>query len=102
MSRCGRLPGRRVTGRSRPTVSPSRPLVLAALGALYLVWGSTYLVMRWALEGFPPLWMGAVRFSLAGGLMLCVLKARGAAWHHQQVKRVLGRQRQTASPSPAG
>jgi drug/metabolite transporter (DMT)-like permease len=60
--------------------TPPRPLVLAALGALYLVWGSTYLVMRWALEGFPPLWMGAVRFSLAGGLMFAFLKARGAAW----------------------
>ncbi len=79
MSRCGRLPGRRATGPST-AVTPSRPLVLASLGALYLVWGSTYLVMRWALEGFAPLWMGALRFSLAGGLMLLVLKARGAPW----------------------
>jgi drug/metabolite transporter (DMT)-like permease len=54
--------------------------VFAALAALYLVWGSTYLVMRWALEGFPPLWMGAVRFTFAGGLMFAFLKARGAPW----------------------
>ena len=58
----------------------SRPRVLAALASLYLVWGSTYLVMRWALEGFPPLWMGAVRFTLAGTLLFAFLRLRGAPW----------------------
>jgi drug/metabolite transporter (DMT)-like permease len=58
----------------------SRPRVVAALASLYVVWGSTYLVMRWALEGFPPLWMGAVRFTLAGTVLFTWLRLRGAGW----------------------
>jgi drug/metabolite transporter (DMT)-like permease len=41
----------------------------AALAAVYVVWGSTYLVMRIAVEHLPPMLMGAIRFSIAGGLL---------------------------------
>ncbi|MDO5090457.1 MAG: drug/metabolite exporter YedA [Cardiobacteriaceae bacterium] len=49
-----------------------------ALLTVYIVWGSTYLGIRFALEGgFPPFWLGAIRFFLAGSLMYAVLRARG-------------------------
>jgi drug/metabolite transporter (DMT)-like permease len=41
----------------------------AALAAVYVVWSSTYLVMRIAVEHLPPMLMGAIRFSIAGGLL---------------------------------
>jgi drug/metabolite transporter (DMT)-like permease len=60
--------------------APPRPgLVLLALLALYLIWGSTYLAIRIALGGFPPLLMAGSRFLLAGGALYLVLRARGAA-----------------------
>jgi drug/metabolite transporter (DMT)-like permease len=56
-----------------------RPWAIAlALGALYVVWGSTYLAIRFALEGYPPFLLGAIRMLLAGGLMYGVLRWRGA------------------------
>lgn len=48
-----------------------------ALLAVYLVWGSTYLAMKIGLEGFPPFLLAGIRFVLAGGGMLLVLRARG-------------------------
>lgn len=55
-----------------------RPWAIAlALGALYVVWGSTYLAIRIALEGYPPFLLGAIRMLLAGALMYAVLRWRG-------------------------
>jgi len=52
--------------------------VAAALAVLYLVWGSTYLGIRFALEGgWPPLLMAGSRFLVAGGLLFAVLRLRG-------------------------
>ena len=54
--------------------------VAIALAAVYLVWGSTYLAIRFALEGgFPPFLLGGIRFVIAGGLMYAVLRWRGMA-----------------------
>ncbi|HZW17839.1 MAG TPA: drug/metabolite exporter YedA [Luteimonas sp.] len=52
--------------------------IAAALAVLYLVWGSTYLGIRFALEGgWPPLLMAGSRFLVAGGLLFAVLRLRG-------------------------
>ena len=51
--------------------------ILLALAAVYFIWGSTYLAIRFALESLPPLLMASARFTLAGGIMLAVLIARG-------------------------
>jgi drug/metabolite transporter (DMT)-like permease len=48
-----------------------------ALAAVYLLWGSTYLAIRFALPGYPPFLLGAIRMFLAGALMYAVLRARG-------------------------
>jgi drug/metabolite transporter (DMT)-like permease len=52
--------------------------VLLALLIVYTVWGSTYIAIRFALVGVPPLTVGGIRFLIAGGLQLALFKALGA------------------------
>jgi len=47
--------------------------------ALYFIWGSTYLAIRFALPGFPPLLMSGLRFLCAGSLLYSILRLRGEA-----------------------
>jgi drug/metabolite transporter (DMT)-like permease len=54
-----------------------RLLLFAAFAAVYLVWGSTYLAIRVAVETLPAFLSAGVRFVVAGGLMFAVLRARG-------------------------
>lgn len=56
-----------------------RVLVPLALLAVYLVWGSTYLAIRIALESWPPFTMAAIRFLIAGGVLYAFLRWRGMA-----------------------
>ncbi len=58
--------------------SRDRWLVWAALFSLYIIWGSTYLGIRFAVETIPPMLMNAGRFTLAGLLLYGFLRARGA------------------------
>jgi drug/metabolite transporter (DMT)-like permease len=51
--------------------------VIAAFGAVYLLWGSTYLAIRFAIETLPPLLMAGVRFLLAGGVLYAFMRLRG-------------------------
>jgi len=60
-----------------PASSTSRLAVGLALFALYVIWGSTYLAMRVAMEGFGPFTMAAIRFLVAGVIMLVIARARG-------------------------
>lgn len=54
--------------------------VVIALGAIYIIWGSTYLAIRLALlGGFPPFTLGATRFIVAGAAMYIFLRLRGAS-----------------------
>ena len=48
-----------------------------ALFALYFIWGSTYLAIRFAVETLPPLLMAGIRFGLAGALLYGYLRWRG-------------------------
>ena len=52
-------------------------LIALALVALYFIWGSTFLAMRFAIESFPPFLMGAIRFLAAGVLLFGWLKIKG-------------------------
>ena len=57
------------------TLPPSRaaraaPLLIPALIACYLVWGSTYLAIRLALVSFPPFFQMGTRFLVAGALVM--------------------------------
>ena len=64
--------------------APARAAGLAVVVALaigYVVWGSTYLAIRFALEGgWPPLLaVSGARFLVAGGAMYAFLRWRGVA-----------------------
>ncbi len=67
-------------GSSPALGKPSRASVLLAFAAIYLIWGSTYLGIRIAVETMPPFLMAGMRFAIAGLLIFGFLKARGAAW----------------------
>jgi len=54
----------------RPHRTSSRVAIWAALGTVYVVWGSTYLAIAIAVQTLPPLLTGSVRF-LTAGLILC-------------------------------
>jgi drug/metabolite transporter (DMT)-like permease len=53
--------------------------LVAAFGAIYLIWGSTYLAIRIGLESMPPFLLVGSRFLLAGGLLYGWLRLRGVA-----------------------
>jgi drug/metabolite transporter (DMT)-like permease len=40
-----------------------------ALGTVYILWGSTYLGIKYAIDTIPPILMGSVRFIVAGGVL---------------------------------
>lgn len=48
-----------------------------SLFLVYTVWGSTYLAIRWGLEGFPPFLMNGVRLVVAGALLYPIARRRG-------------------------
>jgi drug/metabolite transporter (DMT)-like permease len=52
--------------------------LVAAFAAIYLIWGSTYLGIRFAVETIPPLLMMGARNFLAGTLLYAWMRARGA------------------------
>ena len=54
-----------------------RLLVVAALLALYFIWGSTFIGMKFAIESFPPFMMAGLRFSFAGVVLYAFLRWRG-------------------------
>jgi drug/metabolite transporter (DMT)-like permease len=57
---------------------PTRAQLLLAFAIVYVVWGSTYLAMRIAVQRIPPFLMGGVRFILAG-----LLLAGWVAWRER-------------------
>lgn len=59
----------------------AKPPVLSialALGAVYVVWGSTYLAIHFAIATIPPFTMAGVRFTVAGWLLYAFVRGRGA------------------------
>ncbi len=53
--------------------------IIVAFAALYLIWGSTYLGIRFAIETIPPFLMAGIRYFLAGVIMYAVARFRGGA-----------------------
>ena len=50
--------------------------MVVAFAAVYLIWGSTYLAIRFTVETIPPFSMGALRFLVAGGLVYAASRAK--------------------------
>jgi len=57
--------------------TPARWKVVLAFGAVYIIWGTTYLAIRFAIETIPPFLMGGVRFAVAGALLYVWTTLRG-------------------------
>jgi drug/metabolite transporter (DMT)-like permease len=55
----------------------SLPAIWSALIAVYLIWGSTYLAIRYAVETMPPFLMAAVRFIVSGGFLYALRRFNG-------------------------
>ena len=45
-------------------------LLIAAFAAIYIVWGSTYLSIKYAIETIPPFLMAGLRFASAGAIRI--------------------------------
>jgi len=56
-----------------------RVMIPLALFALYVIWGSTYLGIRFALESYPPFLLAGIRFLGAGVVLYGFLRLRGMA-----------------------
>lgn len=55
-----------------------RGRLIAAFGAIYFIWGSTYLAIAWAIQTIPPFLMAGSRFLLAGTALYLWARIRGA------------------------
>jgi drug/metabolite transporter (DMT)-like permease len=65
--------------------------VWAALGAIYLIWGGTYLGMEIAIETLPPFLMASLRFLIAGAILYAVFRPRERpTWRHWVSAAVVG------------
>lgn len=66
--------------RRTPALLP----LLAALFALYFIWGSTYFVIKIGVASWPPMMLAGLRFLLAGSVLMAFLLLRGErlpGWH---------------------
>ncbi|MQA57511.1 drug/metabolite exporter YedA [Pseudomonas piscis] len=67
--------------------------LIAAFFALYVIWGSTYLVIRIGVQYWPPLMLAGIRFVLAGSLMYAFLRWRGVpapTWAQWKAAGIIG------------
>jgi drug/metabolite transporter (DMT)-like permease len=73
----------------------SRGWLIAAFATVYLVWGSTYLGIRFAVETLPPFLMGGARFLVAGLILYAWLRWKGMpaplkmSWRHAAIAAAL-------------
>jgi drug/metabolite transporter (DMT)-like permease len=56
----------------------SRAQIIAAFASIYLIWGSTYLAISYAVETIPPFIMGGIRFVVSGAMLYLWARYRGA------------------------
>ena len=65
--------------RTPSTAHPSRAAIVLAFAAVYLIWGSTFLAIRYAVESIPPFLMAGCRFVASGIVLYSWTRAGGAA-----------------------
>src|SRR5947199_9701475 len=59
-------------------MGPKRTWIITAFAALYLIWGSTYLFIRFAIDSIPPFLMAGSRYLTAGLFMYALARGQGA------------------------
>ena len=50
---------------------------MLAFGVIYIVWGSTYLAIKFAIQTIPPFWLAGARFLLGGSILYALMRLRG-------------------------
>ncbi len=74
-------------------VAPRRIEIITAFAALYVIWGSTYLAIFFAIQSIPPFLMAGARFFLAGIIMLAIARLQGplkSTWPDWRTSLVVG------------
>jgi drug/metabolite transporter (DMT)-like permease len=56
---------------------PRKIQIIAAFAALYVIWGSTYLGILFAIQSIPPFLMAGARFLIAGLIMFAIARTQG-------------------------
>jgi drug/metabolite transporter (DMT)-like permease len=67
--------------------------IIVAFAALYLIWGSTYLGIRFAIETIPPFLMAGTRFLIAGLIMYAIAWSQGigrSSWANWRTSLIIG------------
>lgn len=72
------LPSHHAATAGSAPLAPRRAVIIAAFATLYLVWGSTYLAIRVAVQTAPPFLLAGLRFVVAGMLLLL--------WRHYRAR----------------
>src|SRR5438034_11208560 len=78
---------------SAPMAASKRTLVIIAFAALYVIWGSTYLGIRFAIETIPPFLMAGARFLIAGVIMYSIALSQGigqSSWANWRTSLIIG------------
>src|ERR671931_50974 len=73
--------------------APKRIWILLAFAALYLIWGSTYLGILFAIQSIPPFLMAGARFFLAGLIMFAIARTQGplrSTWAEWRTALIVG------------
>src|ERR1700746_2733100 len=73
--------------------APTKIRIIVAFAALYLIWGSTYLGIRFAIETIPPFLMAGARFLLAGAIMYAIAWSQGigkSTWANWRTSFIIG------------
>lgn len=73
-------------------VSSNRPLIILSFLSIYVIWGSTYLAIRYAVETIPPLYTAGFRHLCAGTILLIWALAKGLrpTWAQIRASVVIG------------
>ena len=61
-----------------PEAAPKRWQLILAFASVYLIWGSTYLAIKFAIETIPGFLMAGVRFLISGAILYGWARMRGA------------------------
>jgi drug/metabolite transporter (DMT)-like permease len=72
---------------------PSLKRLILAFAAIYSIWGSTYLAIRFSIETIPPFLMGGARFIIAGSLLYGWMRLRGTdkpTWAQWRSAAIIG------------
>jgi len=72
---------------------PRKIKIVSAFAALYLIWGSTYLGIFFAIQSIPPFLMAGARFLLAGLIMFAIARTQGplrSTWAEWRTSLIVG------------